>query len=152
MKYILFFVVLAVCLQNSTSKATPLKNKLRSPLFGPLAHYDPHKGTAYYVDFTAETYTPTTPESIKHGSDKIILTSDSWLSIQSILRRRLKTKINDFDGQKVRLRVQDDRKKSFVIVDQQGTVFDNGKEYSLTPFAFVQLDDFIHFLNKSKYR
>lgn len=106
------------------------------------------RGTAYYIDFDADTYTAVTPSNIKQCANRIIPLDADDLSIfyKTVSQRG---KGGKFDGRFVRLLVQDGTKPP-LLIDREGVVLSNGLQYSLTPRALVGVDHFLTSLPVSK--
>ena len=101
---------------------------------------------AYFIDFYMETYKAVTPRNIMSSSDKVVLDAEGMSQLKRILTDRQSHRLSEFDNNKVRLYIQSGISRPAVLVDQQGTVLEDGKQYTLTPFAFVELE---HLLNYS---
>lgn len=105
------------------------------------ASQPPARGTAYYIDFDADTYTAVTPNNIKQSANKIIpLDADALSIFYKIVSQRGGE--GKFDGRFVRLLVQDGTKPP-LLIDQEGVVLSNGSQYRLTPRALVGVDHFL---------
>ncbi len=124
------------------------------------------QGTIYFVPIIVDTFVPVYPNTIKQNADKVISLDADGLAIfyhiisgtygrgtfdSTAFYRTINDKkaIGTFDTTHVRLRL-DDGKEPPLFVDQQGIVLYKNAKYSLTPFAFVQLDHFVASLSDHK--
>ena len=118
----------------------------------------------YFVTISSNTFVEIYPNTMKRDADKIAFLDAADLAtfyrilsgtpeigtpgtgtfdaadFSRALSREKKTQ--SFAANHTRLRLEDGDQPP-VLVDQQGVVLYGGKEYSLTPLAFVQLDHFV---------
>lgn len=147
MKVIASLTVLLVLLTGPASQA----RHHRTGHHNKTAHHKPDKlGTAYFIEFESETYAAVTAEDINTSADKIAIDPDDLAMLRDILSHHQQTKPAEFDKYKVRVRIQDEKRNLVAVVDQQGVVIENGRRFSLTPLAFVELYSYLTYLRNGR--
>ena len=143
MKAIVLLAVLLVLPTGSASQARPY----RTGHHNKTARNKPDKlGTAYFIEFEVETVVAVTAENIDTSGDKIAIDPNDLATLRDILSHHQQTKPAEFDKYKVRVRIQDEKRNLVAVVDQQGVVIENGRRFSLTPLAFVELYSYLKYV------
>ena len=143
MKAIISLTVLLVLLTGSASQARPHGTRHHNK----TARNKPDKlGTAYFIEFEAETVVAVTAENINMSGDKVALEPYDLATLRDILSHHQQTKPAEFGKYKVRVRIQDEKRNLVAVVDQQGVVIENGRRFSLTPLAFVELYSYLKYI------